>query len=169
MYHEQRINEIQPLLDQSMILPSDAKDVARREWHRLTDRLKDIHSQIEALQSQADALDAQASAWAVILSAGGTDDVGDASPGSGSAASNEIRPAPSKQESVDAVVELLRQVGEPLHYKQIYERLTALGIEVKGKYPPNTLLARFFDDPRLERVRQGTYQIKPVEEVQQVD
>ena len=66
-------------------------------------------------------------------------------------------------------MELLRETGGPLHYRQIYEELTAQGIEVKGKNPPNTLLARFFADPRLERVGQGTYQVKVDQEVQPDD
>ena len=169
MYNEKRADEMQPLLDASPILLPDAKDVALREWQRLTENLARVRSDIETLQAKEEALEAQVDAWAVILSAGGTKDTDDMGLETGTAIVRENRAVPNKQDSADAVVELLQEVGEPLHYRQIYEILTARGFEIKGKNPPNTLLARFFDDPRLERVRQGTYQIKSVEEVQQVD
>ena len=157
----------QPSLDSSEILPPDAEDVARREWQRLNDQLEDVRAQMTGLQDKAEILEAQVEAWAVILSAGGQceahemDDSEVAGSGSGKLL--------NKQESAHAVVELLRETGEALHYREIYDMLVARGVVVKGKNPPNTLLARFFDDSRLERVRQGTYQIKPVEEVNQVD
>ena len=165
MYNGINGSNIQPSLDSTEILPPDAKEVARREWQRLNDQLEDIRAQITRLQDREEILEAQVEAWAVILSAGGqceareTDDSGTSATGPGRLL--------NKQESADAVVELLRETGEALHYREIYDILEDRGVEVKGKNPPNTLLARFFDDPRLERVRQGTYQIKVVQEVQQ--
>ena len=52
-------------------------------------------------------------------------------------------------------VELLAETGQPMHYQQIYETLTERGMAIGGKRPSNTLLSRFYNDPRLERVGQG--------------
>lgn len=68
---------------------------------------------------------------------------------------------PSRRESdADLVVEYLREVGKPLHYRQIYDGLHKRGLDVGGKDPANTLLSRYFNDPRLERVGRGTYALK---------
>ena len=75
-----------------------------------------------------------------------------------------------RQRSADLVVNLLKSLGKPLHYRDIYEELTtnesfrdgflfeffrdgSLG----GVDPAATLLSRFFKDPRLYRPRRGTY------------
>ena len=69
---------------------------------------------------------------------------------------NEIR-----QHSADAVVSLLNEVGEPLHYRDIHRELKARGrlefLYVGGADPASTLLSRFFKDPRLYRPQRGTY------------
>ena len=63
------------------------------------------------------------------------------------------RPSPA-----DLVVALLREVGIPLHYREIERRLRESGkFEAGGKDPADTLLARFFNDARLHRIRRGTY------------
>ena len=66
--------------------------------------------------------------------------------------------------SADLVVGLLKSVGEPLHYRDIYEELKtneffrAAGPGSLGDVDPAaTLLSRFFKDPRLYRPRRGTY------------
>ena len=62
------------------------------------------------------------------------------------------------------MVDLLKSVGKPLHYRDIYEELktneffraNGLG-SLGGVDPAATLLSRFFKDPRLYRPRRGTY------------
>ena len=156
----------QPSLDSAGILPRDAKDIAVREWHRLTDDLARVRAEIAELRSQEHALEAQVEAWNVILSAGvsGTNSDGDVSE---SHATEDNATLATPQESADAVVDLLREIGEPMHYSLIYDTLRSRGMEVRGKNPPSVLLSRFFGDARLERVGQGTYQIKAAEEVQE--
>ena len=61
--------------------------------------------------------------------------------------------------SVDAVVEILQQSKQPLHYRVIYDAVSAQGIEVTGKDPAAVLLARFSRDPRLERIGNGVYRV----------
>lgn len=65
----------------------------------------------------------------------------------------------------DRVVALLRERGQPIHYRDIYERLVQDGVQVGGKDPAGTLLARYFDDPRLYRPARGTYGLAEWREV----
>ena len=66
--------------------------------------------------------------------------------------------------SADLVVDLLKSVDKPLHYRDIYEELktseffhaTSRG-SLGDVDPAATLLSRFFKDPRLYRPRRGTY------------
>lgn len=66
-------------------------------------------------------------------------------------------PLQMQMQIVDAVVALLEEVGEPLHYRDIHQRLEERGHRVDGVDPAATLLSRFFKDPRLYRPRRGTY------------
>ncbi len=73
----------------------------------------------------------------------------------------EARDSASGNETADLVVDLLREVGEPLHYREIERELRERGVlRVEGKNPANTLLSRFFNDPRLYRPRRGTYALR---------
>ena len=73
------------------------------------------------------------------------------------APSSLSRPSPA-----DLVVELLEEVGGPLHYREIEQRLRESGkFEAGGRDPANTLLGRFFNEPRLTRTGRGTYSLLP--------
>lgn len=61
----------------------------------------------------------------------------------------------------DAVLALLTERRQELHYRQIHDELVKLGYEIGGQDPPNTLLARFFNDDRLVRTKRGTYAVRP--------
>ena len=61
----------------------------------------------------------------------------------------------------DAVVKLLAEEGTPMHYVDIHNALVSRGYHIGGtKGDANTLLSRFFNEDRLERVKAGTYVIK---------
>jgi hypothetical protein len=61
----------------------------------------------------------------------------------------------------DMVVELLGEVGGPLHYREIERRLRAKGLYGgAGKDPANALLAYYFNDRRLYRPQRGTYALR---------
>lgn len=60
--------------------------------------------------------------------------------------------------SVEATVEVLRREGT-LHYREIYDKVTEMGVKVTGQDPAATLLSRFSRDPRIYRVSKGTYDI----------
>lgn len=59
----------------------------------------------------------------------------------------------------DAVVALIREHGEPMHYLEVHRNLVDRGYQIGGKGKPDTLLSRYFQDPRLNRVARGTYDI----------
>ena len=60
----------------------------------------------------------------------------------------------------NAVLDVLVDRGKPMHYRDIYTVLADAGFKVGGADPASTLLTRFYDDTRLERVARGTYQIR---------
>jgi len=61
----------------------------------------------------------------------------------------------------DLVVRLLSETG-PLHYREIERQLRSRGwYQAGGADPANTLLAKYFQDPRLYRPRRGVYAIRP--------
>lgn len=71
------------------------------------------------------------------------------------------------QSTRDAVVDLIRESGAPMHYrKDIYPRLVQAGHEIGGKDPANTLLSRIIDDGRLCRIAPGAYTLAEWEEHQ---
>ncbi len=60
--------------------------------------------------------------------------------------------------AADKVVKLLQSVGRPLHYRDIYNRLEALGVhKSRSTNPAEALLRNFYKDSRLFRPRRGTY------------
>jgi len=46
----------------------------------------------------------------------------------------------------DAAVDILREVGEPLHYREIHARLADRGFEIRGKDPARTVGAQLSAD-----------------------
>lgn len=61
----------------------------------------------------------------------------------------------------DRVVALLEEEQEPLHYREIERKLRSRGLAAgRGRDPANTLLSRYFNDPRLYRPRRGTYDLR---------
>jgi hypothetical protein len=59
------------------------------------------------------------------------------------------------------VVRLLEQQGRALHYREIETLLRQQGFETGGGADPaNSLLARYYDDPRLYRPSRGTYDLR---------
>ena len=58
----------------------------------------------------------------------------------------------------NAVVDIIRERGEPMHFRRdIYPLLVRAGYEIGGKDPANTLLSRIINDERLCRTAPGVY------------
>jgi len=61
---------------------------------------------------------------------------------------------------------VLETAGEHLHYRVIYERLVGQGLEPPvSQDPAQAVLSRYYNDPRLSRVRRGTYGLKRWENI----
>ncbi len=64
-----------------------------------------------------------------------------------------------RKATADDVVELLKREG-PMHYRDIHTAIKSQGLEIGGKGNADTLLSRYFQDSRLERIARGTYAAK---------
>ena len=61
----------------------------------------------------------------------------------------------------DQVVSLIREARTALHYAEIERQIRAKGLySAGGQNPANTLLAKYFNDPRLYRPARGTYGLR---------
>jgi len=61
----------------------------------------------------------------------------------------------------DQVVSLIREARTALHYEEIERQIRAKGLySAGGQNPANTLLAKYFNDPRLYRPARGTYGLR---------
>lgn len=69
------------------------------------------------------------------------------------------RPPLGRKADADDVYELLKANG-PMHYEEIFSEILKRGLKVGGQGKPNTLLSRYFNDDRLERVKRGTYAVR---------
>ena len=145
-----------------------------RRWR--LDHLKRVEAEIAELQVQRERLIKEVAALdslighdndstpypipdTTVSSQGQTEDLFE--PGLEDRDLEETRRSPALAESIDATLEVLRQHGRPLHYRQIYDKVTEMGISVIGKDPAAVLLARFSRDPRVQRVGSGTYRLAP--------
>ena len=64
----------------------------------------------------------------------------------------------NRRETADVVVEILMEKGIPLHYREIHDKLVERGVALpESGDPASAFLARYFNDPRLNRIRPGTY------------
>ena len=59
--------------------------------------------------------------------------------------------------AADAVVALLKEVGEPLHYREIDQKLKDLGIQLAGEGAAQAIKLLVQQDPRLYRPHRDTY------------
>ncbi len=137
---------------------SEFQAQARQELSRLEANLRELDAELAALQRKrnrvAEAVGHLQGLQGVLPIEDDEEapDPGFAAPAS---ASKSRRVA-----DADLVVDYLAEIGQPTHYRQLYQALAQRGLAVGGKDPANTLLSRYFNDPRLERVARGTYALK---------
>lgn len=79
----------------------------------------------------------------------------------------ETRAVPPKSLR-NAMWEILKEEGSPLHFKEIYERLKARGIQVAGKEPDRNVGAHLSADERFKSLGQGMWGLasRPAKEVE---
>ena len=118
-------------------------EAARSELKRLDTLLAAGEQQVSAEQAKRDGLASQLADLDRLLT--------------GESDNADVPDAP--RADADAVLEVLVDRGKPMHFRDIYAALADVGFKVGGADPASTLLTRFYDDGRLERVARGTYQI----------
>ncbi len=59
--------------------------------------------------------------------------------------------------AIDAAFSLLEELHQPMHYKEIVEKLHERRIYIAGKDPAATLLSKMSRDTRFKRTKRGTY------------
>ena len=118
--------------------------------------VRDLDQQIE--RKQQEIADLRAERGLAAKRAQQLEDVlGGQEPDDGQQAAPVPSPKPSKPlADADAVVELIQERGA-MHYLDIHRTLVARGFEIGGEGKADTLLSRYFKDPRLVRVARGTY------------
>jgi hypothetical protein len=67
------------------------------------------------------------------------------------------RPSRLNGSVTEALVSILRQVGQPLHISELKERFLQLGLTIPGRGTESNLLSYIVRDPRFVRVSKGTY------------
>ena len=145
----------------------------RHEMDRLVSALQQTRQELDVLREREQVVAEQLRAWRVIETAGvlASDQSGDvigaisADPATNFPSVTDLpastdRPSAIVQETADVVVGLLLELQQPLHYRAIYQVLNSRGLVVGGADPAKTLLARYFNDGRLQRVKRGTYAVK---------
>ncbi len=117
---------------------------AQQERERWDDVLTAAEQQVAEEQAARDQLTSQIGVLNRLLADG----------------SEDLDAPDAPRADANAVIEVLVDRGKPMHYRDIYAALAGVGFKVGGEDPASTLLARFYDDPRLVRVARGTYVVE---------
>ena len=57
----------------------------------------------------------------------------------------------------DAAFALIKEIGQPVYYKELAERLGESGVTIRGRDPGANLISHLARDRRFARVARGTY------------
>ena len=142
-------------IDTQSWLGNDFHSQAQIELTRLEASLRERGGQLAKLQQEYDDIAEAVTHLRGLLQVGEEE-------GRLGTPAHPTKPTSSKQRTADAdlVVGYLRESGAPVHYRKIYADVANLGVSAGGQDPANTLLARYYNDPRLKRVGRGTYVAK---------
>jgi hypothetical protein len=142
---------------------AEYKNVIRERLEVVESQLAEVTKALEGLAIERALLESEASHLRALteLRSRSSDE-----PASVTLGSPEVKRTagqrPGMPAGPDDVVALLREVGRPLHYTEIEPALRERGFATAGgQNPANTLLARYYNDPRLVRVSRGTYVARP--------
>ena len=132
------------------------RELLRERLERVDNKLNKIDARISELQGRRHDLTTERGHLAALLGP----DPASQSETTHSAAVTEAEPS-DPSSIADRVVALLDELGRPLHYREIERELRARGqFSGGGQDPANTLLSRYFADPRLYRPKRGTYDLR---------
>ena len=107
-----------------------------------------LTARLEAVEAQIAELTAQAGAYRRVIADLARVDAEQRASGSRGGTEKTLA---SLMESI------LLEHGRPLHYRDIHQRLTALGIDVPGQDPVKNVGAHLSGDARFERVERGIW------------
>lgn len=132
-------------------------EIVEEQLKLCVQQVDDFDQQIEGKQKEITYLRAERATAAkraqqleILLQDSDADDEQPTTPSAGPQPGRPIADA-------DAVVTLIRENGEAMHYLDIHRTLVARGFEIGGEGKADTLLSRYFKDSRLTRVSRGTY------------
>ena len=115
-------------------------EIAQEQLDRLRKRVAELDEQIREAQSERDQASKRIAQLEGLV---GGSDLGPGKPFA----------------DADAVVNLIRERGQRMHYIEIYNELKRRGFQIGGQGNADTLLSRYHNDPRLKRVSRGTYDL----------
>ena len=122
------------------------------------DRMKILHDQIKDCEAKRDALEATIADDRREL-----DLLSQAYPELSDDGGHERLPLDknfSRRQTAGMVVQLLKEYGRPMHYREIYKCLIGRGLAPPDSADPaSAVLARFYNSPDLKRVKRGTYDL----------
>lgn len=110
--------------------------------------VKQLTDNLEKLRAQRAALDERIHAYELTLA----DFVRDGE--------QEERPRQTGGILTNEIWKVLRDVGSPMHYKDVCARVQERGFPVPGTNPANNVGAHMSADPRFENVGRGTWALR---------
>jgi len=121
-------------------------EVARAERAETASELNRVKSKIGALREEEQKLEERMEHLNALL---------------GDAVDDEAteKAAASPEDAANLVIEILKNDGGAMHFREIYEEFVKQGGSIGGKDPANNLLTKFYDDPRVRRTARGTYEL----------
>jgi hypothetical protein len=129
--------------------PDYASMLQERLIH-VSERSMVIRSELDKLKAELESLDEERSHLEALIALAQQ-----------SNADRKVVRLPMVMADAESVVGLLREVGRPLHYREIAKMIQDRGVALPGGADPaNALLAKYFDDPRLYRPSRGTYALR---------
>ena len=133
------------------------RELLRERLDRVDVELSEVTKQISELREQKRVLKTERGHLAALIE---PNTVAALAP-NGTRSTRSVGSRGKESSTADLVVELLKELDRPLHYRDIERELRERGLAAAGgKDPANTLLARYFKDRRLYRPKRGTYQLR---------
>lgn len=142
-------------------LSADLESALTEEWRTLAARVEEQRERADRLRALADQVEDQVRRDEALLAE--LRGLAGVAPQLRIESLNyELRGRRLREVAIE-ILEAEQGRGEPIHYKEWFERLRARGHRVPGRDPVANFLAQISRDPEIERVgsRTGLYQLRP--------